>query len=378
MKRLTLKNIGQIKQADVTFGDLTVIVGPQASGKSISLQWLKLMCDTGLVQQKLHTYGLDYDGDVGEFLDVYFGEGMRSTWGKDSAVGVDGKPIDLPRKLARQQVGKDESVFLIPAQRVMSLANGWPRPFTDYKAGDPFAVRSFSEALRQMMEREFRGEGPLFPRANRLKSGYRSLLQSSVFGGFALSVDKVQSQKRLVLGEGGSKLPYMVWSAGQREFVPLLLGLYWLMPPAAVARRNGIEWVVIEEPEMGLHPRAISVVLLIVLELMQRGYKVCMSTHSPQVLEMVWALEALRKNKGSPADLLALLGAPKSLKPVAKAALTKRTKVYYFAPGEPTVDLSDLDVGSQVALEATWGGLLEFSARANDAVARAVANGSAG
>lgn len=374
MKRLTLKNIGQIKQADITFGDLTVIVGPQASGKSISLQWLKLMCDTGLVQRKLHTYGLDYDGDVGEFLDVYFGEGMRSIWSKDSAVAVDGKAIDLPRKLARQQVGNEESVFLIPAQRVMSLANGWPRPFTDYKAGDPFAVRSFSEALRQMMEREFRGEGPLFPRANRLKSGYRSLLQSSVFGNFSLSVDKVQSQKRLVLGQGGSKLPYMVWSAGQREFVPLLLGLYWLMPPAAVARRNGIEWVVIEEPEMGLHPRAISIVLLIVLELMQRGYKVCISTHSPQVLEMVWALDALRKNKGHPSDLLDLLGAPQSLKQVAKAAMTKRTKVYYFASGESTVDLSDLNVGSAQTVEATWGGLLEFSDRANDAVARAVSN----
>ena len=42
MNRLTLNNIGQIKHADLRFGDLTVLVGPQASGKSITLQWLKL------------------------------------------------------------------------------------------------------------------------------------------------------------------------------------------------------------------------------------------------------------------------------------------------------------------------------------------------
>jgi predicted ATPase len=75
----------------------------------------------------------------------------------------------------------------------------------------------------------------------------------------------------------------MVWSAGQREFVPLLLGLYWLMPSTQSSRRGTIEWVVLEEVEMGLHPRAISVLLLMVLELVTRGYRVCLSTHSPQI-----------------------------------------------------------------------------------------------
>ncbi len=71
MKKLTLRNIGQIKEANLAFGDLTVLVGPQASGKSISLQWVKLLQDSGQVQQQLHTYGLDYDGDLSAFLDVY-------------------------------------------------------------------------------------------------------------------------------------------------------------------------------------------------------------------------------------------------------------------------------------------------------------------
>lgn len=376
MKRLTLRNIGQIKEADLHFGDLTVLVGPQASGKSISLQWLKLLADTGLIQRQMKTYGLDYDGSLPQFLDIYFGEGMRSIWRDDSAIQIDGKPLNAEWRIGRLQPEKAEAAFFIPAQRVIALTNGWPRPFQGYSVGDPYTVRAFSEGLRLLMEREFTGSGPLFPKSNRLKSDYRTLLQRSVFADFSLSVDKAQAQKRLVLQAGDKPLPYMVWSAGQREFVPLLLGLYWLMPPSKVALRGEIEWVVIEELEMGLHPRAISVVLLLVLELMSRGYKVCLSTHSPQVLELVWALEALRKHKGNANDLLNLFDAPHSagLRDMAKAAVGKTSKVYYFDPAGTAKDITDLDPSSSEAQEASWGGLLEFSARANDTVAKAVAN----
>ena len=207
-------------------------MGPQASGKSITLQWLKLLLDTGLIQQQLDTYGLDYGGQLPSFLDVYFGEGMRSIWHEGSEVLVDGKPIDMPKRISRRQPSKKESVFLIPAQRVLAMPEGWPKPFQSYRSGDPYPVRAFSEQLRMLMEREFTGTGPLFPRTNRLKADYRDLLQKSMFANFKLSIDRVQSQKRLVLDAGAGNLPFMVWSAGQREFVPLLLGLYWLMPPS--------------------------------------------------------------------------------------------------------------------------------------------------
>ena len=376
MKRLTLRNIGQIKEADLHFGDLTVLVGPQASAKSISLQWLKLLADTGLIQRQMKTYGLDYDGGLPQFLDVYFGEGMRSIWHDDSAIDIDGKLLKTEWRIGRLQPEKGEAAFFIPAQRVIALTNGWPRPFQGYSIGDPYTVRSFSEGLRLLMEREFTGSGPLFPKSNRLKRDFRTLLQQSVFADFSLSVDKGQLQKRLVLQAGDKPLPYMVWSAGQREFVPLLLGLYWLMPPSKVPRRGEIEWVVIEEPEMGLHPRAISVVLLLVLELMSRGYKVCLSTHSPQVLELVWALEVLRKHHGCADDLLDLFQAPHSagLREVAKAAVGKTSKVYYFDPAGTAKDITGLDPASAEAQQASWGGLLEFSERANETVARIVAN----
>jgi len=380
MTTLRIRNLGQIRKANLVFGDLTVLVGPQASGKSIALQLLKLVLDAGQVQSEMGKYGLDWERSLPEFLDAYFGEGMRSIWkpGRTS-VKWKGKKIDLEQIAKQRRPKKDETLFFIPAQRVLALRDGWPRPFTDYAPGDPFAVREFSERLRVLVEQEFGGNHALFPQERRLKREFRDLLERHVFSKFYLKVDKVRSQKRLVLGTRGTKepLPYMVWSAGQREFVPLLLGFYWLMPPAKVKRRQAIEWVVLEELEMGLHPRAIAVVLLLVIELLKRGYKVCLSTHSPQVLDAVWALQHLKESGTKANAILDIFDAEhtQSMRKLAETIITKELKVFYFdrLSGE-TSDISGLDPSAEEEGESGWGGLSEFTGRANKAVAHAAAN----
>lgn len=381
MTTLKIKHVGQIREASLAFGDLTVLVGPQATGKSIALQMFKLMVDARQVQVELSRYGLDWSRKLPDFLDVYLGEGMHGIWRDgQSSIEWGGKAVDMHQLAARKpKKAKDESIFFIPAQRVLALRDGWPRPFTDYAPGDPFAVREYSEKLRVLVEQEFVADGDLFPRERRLKQEFRDLLEKSVFSGFRLKVDKFRSQKRLVLGQkdAAENLPYMVWSAGQREFVPLLLGFYWLMPPTKVSTRAGVKWVVLEELEMGLHPRAIAVVVLLVLELVVRGYQVCLSTHSPQVLDALWALRCLRNANASPETLLNIFEAPNSpqMRKVAIAAMKKIVKVYYFnRESGTTTDISNLDPSADVQAEAGWGGLSEFSGRANEAVARAVAN----
>ena len=169
----------------------------------------------------------------------------------------------------------------------------------------------------------------------------------------------------------------MVWSAGQREFIPLLLGLYWLMPPTKISRRGHLHWVVIEELEMGLHPHAVNIVLLMVLELVSRGYRVCLSTHSPQVLEMAWALKNLKEAGATGDALLRVFGvAPdETLRRVGNNALKKDVSVHYFHGDSGKVhDISTLDPSADRPFEAGWGGLTDFSERANTEVATAVAS----
>ena len=65
----------------------------------------------------------------------------------------------------------------------------------------------------------------IYPQRGRLKSEIRRLLNLNMFSGFQLELEKTGPQKRLVLSnqKHDIRLPLMVWSAGQREFVPLLL-----------------------------------------------------------------------------------------------------------------------------------------------------------
>ena len=393
-QHLQVRNFGPIKSANLDLGNLTVLVGPQASGKSILLQLLKLLVDTAQVKYEFRRAGVDWEDDFKLFLDVYFGEGMRRLLTNKTEMHLGPRVIrvndgdlemvpsqaltDLHSLVFNTKSRKQEKLFFVPAQRVLTLRGGWPDAFSYYESGVPFTVREFSEELRLLMT-DVASDETLFPVPRRLRQEYRDLLKQHLFPGFDLKIDSNRAQKRLVLSasEGGGALPFMVWSAGQREFVPLLLSLYYLLTPAKTARRKGVEWVVIEELEMGLHPRAISVVMLMIFELMQRGYRVCISTHSPQVLEAVWALNHLRENGADGRALLKVFDAPQTqgMIDLADQVLTKTAKVYYFDRVTGTTrDISNLDPEDESDGDSGWGGLSEFSGRANEAVARAVAN----
>ena len=381
IKKLAVKNLGPIVEADVEFGDLTVMVGPQATGKSIFLQTLKLMADRVNIHDTFSKHSVDFKGKADAFLDGYFGDGMSSIWKPEhSSLSLNGKPADLltyakPSKV-RSEEKHQEHLFFIPAQRVVSLPHGQSQTFGAYRFGDPYALRAFSDVVHHLLQNEFGAEPGLFPKKNRLTEALRKPISKHLFGGASLVVDNKEYTKRLVLNvsNGAKNLPYLAWSAGQREFTPLLLGMYWLCPPGNTSRREKLEWVVIEELEMGLHPQAINTVLLLVLELLSRGYKVVISTHSPHVLDMVWALQVLQKNKGEEADVRELfdLNVSGGGRGLAQCALDKKYRVYYLKRDGKVRDISNLDPGAASIDESGWGGLSEFSGRVGDVVSKVV------
>jgi len=377
MKRIELTSLGQLTQADISFGDMTVFVGPQASGKSILLQLIKLVLDADDITATLKKQGFDWHDQVEGFLSLYFGEGMGGLWEKTTKVLVDGQQFDLEKRLAKKGQKKAESLFLIPAQRVMVLRNGWPRSFADYDSGDPYVVKQFSEQLRLLMDLGLgSGQGAIFPQAGRMNQAIRDALEARIFAGAEVKLDRAGLRKRLVLDVAGTQLPFMVWSAGQRELVPLLLGLYRLMPGKGTAKKSDLDWVVIEEPEMGLHPQAISALLITFLELLKRGYKVIVSTHSPQILELIWAIQTLAEAKSPPAPLLEIF----DLKPTAffnqfaKTILEeKRFKTYYFSRQHNSVQVEDISTLNPEDIDnavSDWGGLTTFSSKISEIISK--------
>ena len=378
MTTLDLKSFAQISSAHVDFGDLTVLVGPQATGKSLILQWLKLALDAPEIVYALKEAGHDIT-TAENLLDLSFGEGMSAAWSEGrSAVSLDGRPI-LPkawtRGAARRRQGR---VFFIPAHRALLLAEGWPAPFMKLNADTPVVARLFSQNLYQRFSG--RQAAALFPVARILKKQYRRLIDRAVFHGGKVELEKEGLRYRLRLTFGdGIDLPFMTWTAGQREFTPLLLGLYHVLPPRAEKKRAEIDWVVVEEPEMGLHPQAITVFMLLVLDLLWRGYRVVVSTHSPLILDVIWAIRRLAEHGSRWEMLCQAFGLTRSaaVGGVLRHALKCDYRVYFLHLDHKTQvvttkDISNLDPDSEDESEADWGGLTGFSSRFGEAVRRAV------
>jgi predicted ATP-binding protein involved in virulence len=148
-------------------------------------------------------------------------------------------------------------------------------------------------------------------------------------------------------------------------------------------KRLGTDWVVIEEPEMGLHPQAVTAVMLLVLDLLWRGYRVVLSTHSPHVLTMLWMMRQLKQHNARwqlVCQAFDVATRP-PMRSVAEAALLKDYRAHllqFGANGKVTsIDISELDPGSADERVAGWGGLTEYSSRFGDAVRRAVNEDSA-
>jgi hypothetical protein len=290
-------------------------------------------------------------------------------------VQFNGKNVS-PKGLGKVGEGK-ERVFFVPAHRSMLISDGWASPFQKLTSDTPVVARIFSQNLFDRFSA--RGEGPLFPLQRVLKKEYRDQIDAAVFHGGSVAIEEDrQHAKRLRLAHGKMHLPFMTWTAGQREFTPLLLGLYHLLPPRKLLKQPDIDWVVIEEPEMGLHPHAVTVVMLLVLDLLWRGYRVALSTHSPHVLTTLWMMRQLKQHRARWQLVCEAFNVPTSqqMQRVAKAALTKDYRAHFLAfdaDGKVrSIDISELDPGSDDERVAGWGGLTEFSSRFGAAVRTAV------
>lgn len=382
MEHLKINSFGPIEEADVIFGDLTILVGPQASGKSIFIQLLKLLIDKNHIRKTLEQYNYIWGKDTNAILDFYFGEGMSKIWMENTEINLDNKLYKkdflMPSKTGR--IGKtaknEESLFYIPAQRILSVSDGRPKNFMEFDISTPYVLRHFSETLRLLLQNGMKKKESIFPISNRLKEPLRQSFNDSIFHDGKVVMDERTGQKKLRMEIEGMSVPFITWSAGQKEFMPLLLGFYWLCPPSKVSRKDDYKYIVIEEPEMGLHPQAINSVLLQVIDLLSRDYKIIISTHSPVILEFAWAFNLLKKSGANINSLHELFKLKKSA-PTArlfdKILSNKQINTYYFSRRNNKVfskDISSLDSSSEDNSISEWGGISEFSGRAADTVSK--------
>lgn len=387
MKQLKVENFGPIRNAEVTWGDLTILIGPQASGKSLFLELFKLIVDRRHIMRTLQKYNYILSkSNTRLLLDDYFGEGLSTIFTKDTNIEWDKKPFGLKDLLVangalRSGQEERESVFYIPAQRILSIADGRPKNFMEFDISTPYVLRIFSETLRVFIQGGLGNPETIFPIRNRLKDVMKKTIDETIFHGGQVVIDQSSSQRKMKLQVGRMRLPFMTWSAGQKEFMPLLLAIYCLSgPPTAVIDKENFKWVIIEEPEMGLHPRAIEAVILEIMELMQLGYKVIVSTHSPVLLEFAWAFRTISQSHGNIKKAMCeLFGIAdnSSTATLFDGIGEKEFNAFYFSSsgskgkeGVHSSDISSLDVTDENVNIAEWGGLSAFAGKASEIVSK--------
>jgi predicted ATPase len=380
MKTLKINNFGPIGEVEIEIGDMTVLIGPQAVGKSLFLQFLNLLLDYASIIKTLKDHGFSVK-TLEDLLGHYLGSEMAKNWVDKSQIQKDGNSFDLQRLVKSKPRNVEKNVFYIPAQRVLIMEDGWPRPFQGLTSF-PYVVKDFSEGLRIILEADASKERALFPQKGKLKQIINQKIQAGIFPNADIKLETA-FRKRLLLEVNGNsqmQLPILFWSAGQREFMPLLLGLYYLAPASRVPQKGKIKTVIIEELEMGLHPAAINGVMLAVMELLHRGYKVVISTHSLHVVEMIWTLGEIKKSKLNLHDkanvfkkLFDIESSRGDVMKMAENCLTKNYNVFYFKTdekGKQTIsrNITGLDPSAEDTAVSGWGGLTEFSSNIVDIV----------
>lgn len=375
-----VKKFGPIEDVNVTFGDLTILIGPQASGKSLFLELFKLVKDHDHIISTLKRYNYILGKASSLSLpEYYFGEGLSSIVKESTKITSNGR--DVTRRLTNTNIkaggGNQESVFYVPAQRILSISDGRPKNFMEFDLSTPYTLRFFSETLRVFVQGGLGNPDVLFPMNLRLKKSVKESINSSIFHNGKVIMDQSGGQRKMKLSIGGMNLPFMTWSAGQKEFMPLLLAIYCLTgPTSSVVKRENYEWVIIEEPEMGLHPKAIETVIIEIIELMQQGYRVILSTHSSIFVDFAWAVAELSSLDESPfkeamCKLFNLSADPKS-KSIFDKLQSKDIRTYFFnsnaGEGVVSTDISSLDVMDSNRIISEWGGLSSFASRASEIV----------
>lgn len=237
-----VKDFGPIINANIEFGDLTILIGPQASGKSLFLELCKLVKDHDHIVSTLKKYNYVLGKSPALSLpEYYFGDGLSSLITDSTRVIANDK--DVTKKLTNSTIKTDseseESVFYVPAQRILSIADGRPKNFMEFDLSTPYVLRFFSETLRVFMQGGMGNPDVIFPMKLRLKNSVKDSINSSIFHNGKVILDQSGGQRKMKLSIGDMKLPFMTWSAGQKEFMPLLLAIYCLTDPtSSVVKRD--------------------------------------------------------------------------------------------------------------------------------------------
>ena len=327
---LTVKKLGPLKEARIEPRPLTVIIGPQASGKSLIAQCLYFF--RGLRQHVARRYKSSWQDDpywyntaLKEVLDDirgvafgYFAEGTASIAYHDSddrqAIGL--KVYGSNRRVSANQALKNRMTKWIGDWKgdVRTIEKAWLKSpnlyiptersiFTrlvEEKTGmlfdlvHPEPFRAFAQELFQAQNiyRTFFQRKPGFELSENIRDANRYILtcQQLALSGEAYVPPygrqewKWRVSEPQAAGDGSQKgrvVPIQATASGQTEAWP-----FFVIAATYGILYNGGRFY-FEEPETHLHPAAQIQVANVIAFLVNRGQQFTITTHSPFFLYII-------------------------------------------------------------------------------------------
>ena len=112
-------DIGQFADVSVEFGDLTLLVGAQGTGKSIFLQLFKLSQDQNYVKNTMSQFGQDWNmKSKPGLMAAYFGEGMNHIWRPQSHIYLDGRDAVPSPRMPVKEKNYAETIYYLNSRLV--------------------------------------------------------------------------------------------------------------------------------------------------------------------------------------------------------------------------------------------------------------------
>lgn len=423
MQSLTIKDFSCIKIASIETARLTIIIGPQASGKSV-ISKLLYFC-TSMVSdfsKNITDDKLPYDKFV-KRVGVRFSEWFPETaWGAKrftiSYVLGDFK-IDISRvgksekirvkfcddfeeiyrrtseqcnSLLRKASDKDdeydyELTWKLRNIAIINLRRWIGSDMIDNQMFIP-AGRSFFTSVGKALV-AFEHSGFLDPvtlefgrRFSLIKDrqsrriGFRGqesgALANRLFQEILGGRIKIEGGKEFVKAEDGRMIPFSALSSGQQELLPLAVAIRAMLPTEdrTPARSMARRFIFIEEPEAHLFPRAQNQLIEILASLVSRRKlnSLLLTTHSPYVLSKINNL--IKAGEISRSKNQAVLKSLAAIVPETSWLPPKTVSAYAIVDGrlERIIDSSGLvdgdyldEVSGDIAREFSGLLSLEFS-----------------
>jgi len=334
VRNLEVKNFSCIDYADLEIGDLTVIIGPQASGKSVIC---KLFYFFNGVFDQLPQWSMDSNTPekikiriIEEFCDWF----QPTAWGGKSfslSYSAGDFKISISRGRSKSMSGRakihlSDNMENLLAQIVLlhdralnkkgknsALEEPWRtysvvRRLVNKSLAENFdeqlyipAGRSFFTSVGKIVT-AFEDRSMLDPVVTRFGRLITSLREDSIYSGRLPDTPLLRAIETLIDGKivnergkqslstsDGRSIPFSALSSGQQELLPLLSALQFSM----MFRTHNSSLLYIEEPEAHLFPSAqtqlIEMFSQIVnssrnLSLKQPPTRIVITTHSPYVL----------------------------------------------------------------------------------------------